>query len=579
MVKNYSFDRIKNYLTASHLVDEAKLSDVSIRAAQNKKDPEDILIESGIMTVGDFTAAKAKAFNWPVADLSAVEVPASILNILPVKAAENYQMVVFGQESKTIKVGMADPGNFLATEAIDFLIKQVGWQARYYVISLADFRHVLKQYEGSKKEITSALKSAEEKFASKEELLEFEQGGTSDERVKSAPVAKIVSVIIRNAVEGGASDIHIEPGRNESHVRYRVDGILHTSLNLPSYLHNAVVSRIKVLSNLKLDETRVPQDGRIRSKMDGQEVDLRVSVLPMLNSEKVVIRVLDTSAGVPTLAQLGFTQYHIDIIERNIKKPFGLFLLTGPTGSGKTTTLYSILNMLKGDETNITTLEDPIEYYVNGVNQSQVNPDVGFTFASGLRAILRQDPNIVMVGEIRDNETAELVIHVGLTGHLVFSTLHTNNAWGSIPRLIDMEAEPFLLASTLNLVMAQRLVRKVCPDCQEEIQLPPALLERVKKELSEVPKEYFKPETKLKFYRGKGCQTCNNTGYTGRTIIAELLEVASDLREIISKENFTSETIKAQFKKQGYITLMQDGLVKAVLGQTSVDEVMRVTQN
>lgn len=575
-----SFEKIKNYLLASHLVDEAKLSDILVKSEKTGKDFQELLVESGLVSAADLLMVKSKLFNLPLANLAETEVPSSVLNILPQKVAENYKMVVFEQDGKKIKVGLVDPGDFLATEAMDFLSKQEGWQPVYYVISISDFRRLIKQYNESNKEIANALESAEEKFSVKEADIRIVDSGESvEERVKSAPVAKIVSVIIRNAIEGGASDIHIEPGKNESRVRYRVDGNMHTSINIPNYLHNAVVSRIKVLANLKLDETRVPQDGRIRSVIDSHEVDLRVSVLPMLNSEKVVIRVLDTSAGVPTLLQLGFSQHHIGIIERNIRRPFGLFLLTGPTGSGKTTTLYSILNMLKSDESNITTLEDPIEYYVDGVNQSQINSDVGFTFASGLRAILRQDPNIVMVGEIRDNETAELVIHAGLTGHLVFSTLHTNNAWGAIPRLIDMEAEPFLLASTLNLVMAQRLVRKICQDCKEEIELPPALLERVKQAISDVPPGFVKDIGKLKFYRGRGCPACSNSGYAGRTVIGELLEVGPEIRDIISKENFSGDVLKNQLKKQGYISLMQDGLLKAIEGSTTIDEVMRVTQN
>lgn len=575
-----SFEKIKNYILESNLIDEAKLSDILVKAQQSGVDPQELLVTSGLITSSQLISIKSKIFNLPIADLSESEVSQSTLNILSQKAAENYKMVVFGQEGRAIKVGLVDPGNFLAIEAMDFLAKQDGWKPRYYVISPIDFRRIMKQYGESKKEIATALESAEEKFSSKEKIILQKQDESSiEERIKSAPVAKIVSVIIRNAVDGGASDVHIEPGKNESRVRYRVDGALHTSLNVPNYLHNAVISRIKVLANLKLDETRVPQDGRIRLVVDGKDVDLRVSVLPMLNSEKVVIRVLNTSAGVPTLKQLGFSDYHIETIERNIKRPFGLFLLTGPTGSGKTTTLYSILNILKSDDSNITTLEDPIEYYVSGVNQSQINPEVGFSFASGLRAILRQDPNIIMVGEIRDNETAELVIHAGLTGHLVFSTLHTNNAWGAIPRLVDMHAEPFLLASTLNLVMAQRLVRKICPDCKEEVELPPALFSKIEQEFSKIPENLRNDIKKLQFFRGKGCSSCANSGYIGRTIVGELLEVTPELRELIAKENFSGEALERQFKKQNYVNLMQDGLIKVVQGITTIDEVMRVTQN
>ncbi|MFA6526027.1 MAG: GspE/PulE family protein [Candidatus Buchananbacteria bacterium] len=572
-------EKLKALLLSKALIDEAKFAASLVKAEKTNQDIDKVLIDDKIVPEKAITAAKGEIYNLPVADLSETEVPVAVLNLLPQKVAENYQAVIFDSHEGKVKVGLVDPGNFLAHEAINFLAQENGWQTEYFVISIYDFRRLLQRYGGAKIELTTALESAEEKFASKELEIPSLPAEQLDEKIKTAPVAKIVSVIIRNAVEGRASDIHIEPGRVDSRVRYRVDGILHTSLTLPAYLHNAVVSRIKVMANLKLDETRVPQDGRIRSRMDGHDVDLRVSVLPMLNSEKVVIRVLDTSAGVPTLEQLGFSAYHIEILKRNITKPFGVVLLTGPTGSGKTTTLYSVLNMLRGDDTNITTLEDPIEYYVDGVNQSQINVDVGFTFADGLRAILRQDPNVIMVGEIRDNDTAELVIHAGLTGHMVFSTLHTNNAWGAIPRMIDMHAEPFLLASTLNLVIAQRLVRGVCQECKEVMALPAPLLARIKEELAIVPKEYLGTgASDFKFYRGKGCSACSNTGYQGRTVIAELLEVGTELKDIIAEEKFDSKKIAEQLAKQKYVTLMQDGLVKAMNGLTSVDEVMRVTQ-
>ncbi len=575
---NY-LSKIKEYLLTNHLIDEVKFRAAQVKSERSARDLEEVLLDDKLFSEREFNDIKSKIFNLPGVDLSEREASTKILNLLPQKVADNYQAVIFEKQDNKVKVGLVNPANFLAHDAIDFLAKQNGWQVDYYVISVYDFRRLFKQYGSYKKELSSALESAEEKFAVKDTTADLPAGEQFDERVKTAPVAKIVSVIIRHAVDGKASDIHIEPGRTESRVRYRVDGVLHTSLNLPTYLHNTVVSRIKVMANLRLDETRLPQDGRIRSQIDGKNIDLRISVLPMLNSEKVVIRVLDTSAGVPSLKALGFSDQHVAIIERNIKKPFGVILLTGPTGSGKTTTLCSVLTTLKSEASNITTLEDPIEYYIDGVNQSQVNPEVGFTFADGLRAILRQDPNIIMVGEIRDSETAELVIHAGLTGHMVFSTLHTNNAWGAIPRMIDMKAEPFLLSSILNLVMAQRLVRKLCPDCRQEETLPPALLEKIAKELAGVPQEYLETFTKNpKFFHGKGCASCNNTGYSGRAVIAELLEIEQDLRDIISKENFDSQAIEAAFKKQKYVSLLQDGIVKAMSGLTSIDEIMRVMQ-
>jgi type IV pilus assembly protein PilB len=576
-MKNYD-NKIKEYLIKNGLVEEAKLTSVLMRVESSGLPLEKELIDEKILTEDKLLQIKSEIFNLPAISLENVEVLPEILNIMPRKAAENYLMIIFEKVGNKIKVGLVNPGDFLAHEAVEFLAKDQGLKVEHFVISLADFSNLMSRYGGTK-ELKSALESAQEKFSSKKKEVVRKEPQSLEAMIKAAPVAKIASVVVRNAVEGKASDIHIEPGRTDCRVRYRVDGVLHTSLTLPNYLHTALVSRIKVLANLKLDETRVPQDGRIRMEFDGRDVDLRVSVLPMLNSEKVVIRVLDTSRGIPTVQDLGFSDYHAEILERNIKKPFGMMLLTGPTGSGKTTTLYSILNMVKSDNINITTLEDPIEYYVLGVNQSQTNAEVGFTFAGGLRAILRQDPNVIMVGEIRDTETAELVVHAGLTGHLVFSTLHTNSAWGAIPRMIDMKVEPFLLASTINLVMAQRLVRKVCPDCKQEEKLPPTLLAKIKTEIDAIPGDYNIEALKnLKFYRGAGCEECNNTGYSGRIVIGEMLEIGTEMRDIIAKEQFDSKTMQEQFKKQKFITLFQDGLIKAAQGITSIDEIMRVTE-
>lgn len=570
-------DRIVELLIAKKII-TAEQWDKTRPKLKGGKALEEVLANDNIITPSQLAQIKGELFNLAVVDLAEVIVPADVLNILTQKVAQNYQIVVFERRDDAISVGMVNPGDFQAHEAIEFLVQQQGLTAQYFVISLSDFRAVLNQYTGFKKEIGTALKAAEEKFSQQQkEQLSSEPIGDIEEVIKTAPVAKIVSVIVKHAVDGGASDIHIEPGLIESRVRYRVDGILHTSLTIPNYLHTSVTSRIKVLANLKLDETRLPQDGRIRFELDGQDIDLRVSVLPMLNAEKIVMRILNSSAGVPTLAALGYSPYHIEIIERNSKKPYGLFLLTGPTGSGKTTTLYSILNTLNGEGTNITTLEDPIEYYINSINQSQINPDIGFGFAQGLRSILRQDPNIIMVGEIRDNDTVELVIHAALTGHLVFSTLHTNNAWGAIPRLIDMKAEPFLLSSTINIVMAQRLVRKICPDCREEETLPPATAERLVNEMKSIPAAILAQYKETRFYHGKGCGTCAQTGYTGRMVVGEVLEITPALKSLIARD-FTMEQINAELIKQGYVTLMQDGIVKALAGLTTIEEVLRVSQ-
>jgi type IV pilus assembly protein PilB len=387
-------------------------------------------------------------------------------------------------------------------------------------------------------------------------------------------------VIIRHAVEGRASDIHIEPMQKESRVRYRIDGILHTSLVLPKNVHSAIVGRIKVLADLKLDETRMPQDGRIRVNINDREIDLRISILPLLEEEKIVMRILDVTKDAPSLADLGFMGPGLKVILKNLTKTDGLFLITGPTGSGKSTTLFSVLTDMNKEDINISTLEDPVEYYVKGVNQSQVRPEIGFTFASGLRSLLRQDPDVIMVGEIRDNETAELAIHASLTGHFVLSTLHTNDALGAIPRLLDMKVEPFLLGSTLNVVLAQRLARKICKHCKTEQKIPPDILANIKKELEITPAAVIRqmlPDfdiNKIKFYYGQGCTRCALTGYLGRVALAEVLDANDEIKATImdNKKNITLDDL---IKNQNFITMKQDGIIKALLGLTTVEEIIR----
>ncbi|PJE58473.1 MAG: hypothetical protein COU81_00540 [Candidatus Portnoybacteria bacterium CG10_big_fil_rev_8_21_14_0_10_36_7] len=571
--------RLKKFLLEKSLITPEQLLEVENEIELSDKTPEEVLISKNIFSATEFAKIKGQVFNMESISLTDVKVEPEVLNLLPQKVAKNYEMVIFERADDQIKVGMVNPQDFMAQEAIEFLAGQQGLDPTYFAISLNDYYDIFRQYSGFKKELGTALESAREKFSEgeKTELIGLDETTDNLEVIKSAPVAKIVSVIIRHAVEGGASDIHIEPKHREGRVRYRVDGALHTTITLPDYLYNAVVSRIKVLANLKLDETRKPQDGRIRIKLNGNDIDLRVSVFPMLNAEKVVMRVLDTSAGVPNLTELGFSDYHIKIIENNIARPHGIFLLTGPTGSGKTTALYSVLSMLNAEGTNITTLEDPIEYYIEGINQSQISPENGFTFASGLRALFRQDPNIIMVGEIRDNDTAQLVVHAGLTGHLVFSTLHTNSAWGAIPRLIDMKGEAFLLASTLNLLMAQRLVRKICPKCQQEFKLPSSAEKVVIKEIENIPAEYLKDfGGKYVFYKGAGCEECGQTGYVGRTVIAEILEINREFRDLIARD-FTMDEVRDLMKKQGFVTLMQDGIIKGLKGITTIEEIMRAS--
>ncbi|MBU0722037.1 GspE/PulE family protein [Patescibacteria group bacterium] len=571
-------EELINLLIQNKLITDEQLIAIK-KLPEYGKNSEEAFIKSGLVDAEDLIKLKAKVYNLNYYSLIGVKIPDQVLNLIPVEVAENYKIVCFEIAQDKMKVGIVDPENFKAIEAIDFLAKEENLQPEYFLISALSLEIALKHYKTLGKEVSIALKTKEE-----EDVLERASKKINQEEVeevtKSAPVSKIVSVIIRHAVEGRASDIHIEPMQTETRIRYRIDGILHTSLILPKSVHRAIVGRIKVLANLKLDETRIPQDGRIRVNINNKEIDLRISIMPLLDEEKVVVRILDITMGAPTLEELGFMGAGLKVIKKNLVKTDGMFLITGPTGSGKSTTLFSILTDLNKEDINISTLEDPVEYFVKGANQSQVKPEIGFTFASGLRSLLRQDPDIVMVGEIRDNETAELGIHAGLTGHFVLSTLHTNDALGAIPRLLDMAVEPFLLGSTLNIVLAQRLGRKICEYCKAEYKLPENIIAEIKKELTAMPLATIKemmPDfdfKKLKFYKGKGCVRCGGVGYKGRIALVEVLDVNDKIKEMImsNKANFTFDDL---VKNQNFITMKQDGIIKALLGLTTMEEVLR----
>ena len=549
------------------------------RARESKLTPEELILKEGTVTDEQMTVVKSELLNIPTVNLKGKPIPRKTLIMIPLEVAENYKMVAFElTPERELKVGMVNPQNFKAMEAVEFLAQKSNLKVSYFLISDTSFRDVYRQYRGLGEEAQEALSHLDD--TPFESLDKIQAPEDMEKVIKSAPVSKMVLVIMRHAIDGRASDIHIEPSLKETRIRYRIDGLLRTSLVLPHYIQAAIIARIKVLANLKLDETRKPQDGRIRMTVDNRDIDFRVSTLPMIEGEKVVLRILDTSGNIPSLEHLGFDGKHVEAIKRTIAQPHGLILVTGPTGSGKTTTLYTLLTMLNNEESNIITLEDPIEYYIDGINQSQVNPEVHYTFANGLRAILRQDPNIIMLGEIRDTETTELVIHASLTGHLVLSTLHTNNAIGAFARLLDLKAEPFLLSSVINMVVAQRLARKVCQDCKEvDAAIPNELLKRVQTELSGIPAGRLVDidQNKLTFFRGKGCAHCGGQGYRGRIAIAELIVITPKFRELIARKASIADSDQ-ELASQEFITLTQDGIMKALQGLTTLEEVMRVSQ-
>lgn len=575
-------DELLQILQQQGAINEEKAEAIQKSALEAQQPVEDFLVVNPLVPEETFTEARGRLYKIPYVDLTGKAIDQQVLRFIPEETAQHYQVVAFQKSEEEVNVGIVDPRNFKALEAVEFLMKEKGMRPYYYIISPTNFRNVIKNYSAIGEEVGKVLSLAKERFAEEEkEGEELEVEGDLQEVIKRAPVSKIVSLIIKHAIDSRASDIHMEPSEEQSRIRFRIDGIMHDSLTLPAYLHASLVTRIKVLADLKLDETRKPQDGRIRQKIGKAEVDLRVSTLPLVKNEKVVMRVLDTSGKVPTLKDLGYSEKNIKLIEDSMNRSHGMFLVTGPTGAGKSTTLYSVLNILNDNTSNIVTLEDPAEFYIPGINQSQVNSEVGYTFASGLRAILRQDPDVMMVGEIRDRETAELSIHAALTGHIMFSTLHTNTALGAMPRLIDMGAEPYLLAATLSNVIAQRLVRKICTHCKVDLTLPKELEQQVRKVLSELPDEYKPKELAsdkpLVFYHGNGCVRCNDTGYRGRTSISEVVIIDDDMKKIIENGAKMYE-LEESAKKQGMIFMQQDGFLRCLQGMTTVEEVLRVMQ-
>jgi len=522
---------------------------------------------------------KSQALNVPFVSLSGKTIPPEILKEISEEAAAFYEFIPLAKKDNILQVGMVNPDDLKAQQALNFITKRKGLETEIFLISQDDFKDVLKQYRNLGQEVATALKELQNELTAEKTVSAKPKAESVIERVMAeAPITKIVAVILRHAQEGRASDIHIEPFETEVRVRFRVDGVLYTSLILPKNVQLAVVSRIKILSNLKIDETRIPQDGRFHSILDGKKIDFRVSTFPTSFGEKVVMRLLDPTTGMLTFEQLGLSGYNLEMMKQGIKKPFGMVLLTGPTGSGKTTTLYAILNVLNEPGVNIISLEDPVEYNIEGINQSQINPGIGYTFASGLRSILRQDPDIIMVGEIRDQETADLATHAALTGHVVLSTLHTNNAIGVIPRLIDMGVSSFLLPPALNLMIAQRLVKRLCPECKRQIEPPPQIKEAIEKEIVQIPEVTKKNyaslwENGIKIWEAPGCKFCSNKGTKGRIAIFEILSMSRELEKIIV-EGPTESKLIAESQRQGMITMKQDGFLKVLQGYVSFEEVM-----
>jgi len=572
--------KLLNFLWQRQALKENQKAEIeSLANGAEGKDLREVIVKGGFVEAEKLAELESVFFNFPYVNLLAAPPDKAVQEKLPKALAEKHFAICFAAEEQKIKIALARPDDYDAREALDFWASSRGYIPEYYLCSMPAWRDRLRRYDAFGAEVATAVSQAEEERV--EKLAEDVSTENIAAVIERAPVAQIVSMIVKHGIESRASDIHIEPFDKTSRVRFRVDGILTTMLMLPGHLHDSIISRIKVLANLKIDETRVPQDGRFKFQIGEQGYDLRVSVMPLSGREKVTLRILDVSSRALTLEQLGFSAAMREIVATALKQTYGMVLVTGPTGSGKSTTIFSILSMLNKEGVNISTLEDPIEYNIPGINQAQVRPEVHFTFASGIRALMRQDPDIIMVGEIRDNETAEMAIHASLTGHLLFSTLHTNDAIGAIPRLVDMKAEPFLLASTVNLIIAQRLTRRICQKCKEAYTLPEDLAGKLRRELQRAPQQLIPTEINwhgpLTTYRGRGCPACKNSGYAGRMVIAEALPITEKMRIIIAN-GFKTEEVQAELKHIGVLNLVQDGVVKALQGGTSIEEVFRVSK-
>lgn len=559
------------------LLKPSQLEHVRQRSEQEGRLPAEIIIEERLVFPEALAQVRSALANVPYIDLGQVKLNETAMTDVSRKAAATYRFIAFDQQGKKLLVAMESPQDFQALEAVKFIAKKRGLTPEVYLASASGIDNALAGEATMQAEIGGALKEFSQELAKAESNQEAAKN--MEQFAAEAPVTQVVAVIIRHGIEGMASDIHIEPTDKELRVRYRIDGVLYSALRLPLKVHAPIVSRIKILASLKIDESRLPQDGRFSITTEKRAFDFRVATMPTTFGEKVALRILDKSRGAPSLDELGMSAPLQKVFKEYIHTPHGIILLSGPTGAGKSTTLFTALSLINSPDVNIVTLEDPVEYEIEGINQTQVQPDIGLTFASGLRSILRQDPDVIMVGEIRDRDTAELAIHSALTGHLVLSTIHTNDASGTVPRLVDMGIDPFLLTASLRLLAAQRLVGKLCQKCKQPVDIPAALKEKITTEISSIPAE-FKVDDNQKhpkvLYQSPGCPACGEKQIVGRTAIFEMVPVSRALRAAINKGG-EYDTLQAVARQEGHVTMRQDGLLKALVGEVLFEDVLRVT--
>ncbi len=592
MLVGESQNTFERLLVEEGYLSEDQLQNLRQESAKQNKSIINLISEHNLVDRENVVKTVAKAENVPYANLQGFKVDSETLNLIPKDLAKQNQVVPIGMMNGKLAVGMIDPTNL---QAVDFITRRIGRSIIPHRVSSQSINTVLSQYAADvSKEVSSAVGSAE-KFAESEKQTGQQQSPDQVKNlVQDAPITRALNTILDYAAQLGASDIHIEPRPENVKVRYRIDGILNEIMTLPKEVEAALVSRVKILANLKIDEHRKPQDGEFQMQYQDRDIDLRIAIAPIVWGEQVVIRLLDKDSSLLDINSLGYMGRANRLIQEGLKKSHGMTLSTGPTGSGKSTTLYAAINTIRDESINIVTLEDPVEYKMGGINQIQINSQIGLTFASGLRSVLRQDPDVVMVGEVRDGETADLAVQAALTGHIVLTTLHTNSASGVLPRLIDMGVEPFLIGSVINTVIGQRLVRRVCDKCIKERKSTEAETESIKKTLQDVLPEAGEASQELKedigyetlpnlsqsaytLYVGEGCNECNE-GYKGRTGIFEVFNITRDMEKILVGGT-TSGQVQEQAKKDGMITMKEDGYLKALNGVTTLEEVVRVASD
>ncbi len=562
-------------LVKQNLISENVSKKLLQEAALIRRSAEDLIYERRLVDEEKLADVKSRLLGVPYKKVKAEEISEEVLKSISEEAVRNYKIVPINKIAEMLVVGMLNPDDSNAQDALKFIAKQSRINLGVYLIAPSVWESVLRRYSPYRSEIDAAIKSLKIEGKGYSQIVRLEE--TAGVGSEDAPIIKIVATTLKEAVWQKASDIHIEPQRNRVRIRFRINGELQEVSSMPLELHQPIVSRVKVLSSLKIDENRIPQDGRFRAVIFGRDIDFRVATFPTPVGEKTAIRVLDPTTGLKGLEELGLVGKNFELVKKAIDKPYGMILITGPTGSGKTTTLYAMMQNISKDDVNVVSLEDPVEYFMDGLNQSQVRPEIGYDFASGLRQILRQDPDVIMVGEIRDNETAALAIHSALTGHIVLSTLHTNNAVGVVPRLIDMKVEPFLLPSSLNLMVGQRLISRLCQQCKQTGDVSSEIADIIRRELAKMPHEMVANiKAPFKNYRSPGCPTCKNKGISGRVALFEVMEMTPELRKIIS-EDPDEPKILEESKRQQMITLRQDGILKSLNGLVSIEEVLRET--